>query len=183
MSLERVEELAGKTVNFHNVDISDAEALDKIFKLVSRLKSLFHEFKRSNFHLFFCFFQYRFDCVIHLAALKSVGDSCSLPLDYYRNNVAGTITLLEVNEEQDVVVVVKDGGVIINSPTVSCPSLSKGNEKPPSREIGLFVVGHCLRRAAIFARRRAARDWAAGHQSLRPHQVLYRRNIARSLHF
>jgi UDP-glucose 4-epimerase len=46
-----------------------------------------------------------------------------LPLDYYRNNVAGTITLLEVNEEQDVVVVVKDGGVIINSPTVSCPSL------------------------------------------------------------
>jgi AAA+ ATPase superfamily predicted ATPase len=56
VSLERVEELAGKTVNFHNVDISDAEALDKIFKLVSRLKSLFHEFKRSNFHLFFCFF-------------------------------------------------------------------------------------------------------------------------------
>lgn len=56
VSLERVEELAGKTVNFHNVDISDAEALDKIFKLVSRLKSLFHEFKRSNFHLFFFFF-------------------------------------------------------------------------------------------------------------------------------
>ncbi|EFX83336.1 hypothetical protein DAPPUDRAFT_315823 [Daphnia pulex] len=79
VSLERVEELAGKTVNFHNVDISDAEALDKIFKL------------------------YRFDCVIHLAALKSVGDSCSLPLDYYRNNVAGTITLLEVMKSHQVV--------------------------------------------------------------------------------
>ncbi len=52
-SLERVEELAGKTVDFHNVDISDVEALDKIFKLVSRWKSLFDECKRSRFHLFF----------------------------------------------------------------------------------------------------------------------------------
>nr|CAH0101447.1 unnamed protein product [Daphnia galeata] len=78
-SLERVEELSGKTVDFHNVDINDAESLDKIFKL------------------------YRFDCVIHLAALKSVGDSCSLPLDYYRNNVAGTVTLLEIMKKNQVV--------------------------------------------------------------------------------
>jgi hypothetical protein len=36
-SLERVEELSGKTVDFHNVDINDAESLDKIFKLVTNI--------------------------------------------------------------------------------------------------------------------------------------------------
>ena len=40
-SLERVEELSGKTVDFHNVDINDAESLDKIFKLVTNILSSF----------------------------------------------------------------------------------------------------------------------------------------------
>ncbi|KZS19294.1 UDP-glucose 4-epimerase [Daphnia magna] len=77
-SLQRVEELTGKAVAFHNIDISNGDALEKIFD------------------------SYRFDCVIHLAALKSVGDSCRLPLDYYRNNVAGTVTLLEVMKSHQV---------------------------------------------------------------------------------
>jgi UDP-glucose 4-epimerase len=34
--------------------------------------------------------------VIHFAALKAVGESVSMPLTYYRNNVGGTLTLLEV---------------------------------------------------------------------------------------
>jgi len=34
--------------------------------------------------------------VIHFAALKAVGESVSIPLTYYRNNVGGTLTLLEV---------------------------------------------------------------------------------------
>jgi UDP-glucose 4-epimerase len=34
--------------------------------------------------------------VIHFAALKAVGESVSMPITYYRNNVAGTLTLLEV---------------------------------------------------------------------------------------
>lgn len=34
--------------------------------------------------------------MIHFAALKAVGESVSVPLTYYRNNVGGTITLLEV---------------------------------------------------------------------------------------
>jgi hypothetical protein len=34
--------------------------------------------------------------VIHFAALKAVGESVSVPLTYYRNNVGGTVTLLEV---------------------------------------------------------------------------------------
>ena len=48
-------------------------------------------------HLLICFtLQHKIDCVIHFAALKAVGESVSMPLTYYRNNVGGTLTLLEV---------------------------------------------------------------------------------------
>jgi UDP-glucose 4-epimerase len=44
-----------------------------------------------------CFtLQHKINCVIHFAALKAVAESVSMPLTYYRNNVGGTITLLEV---------------------------------------------------------------------------------------
>ena len=41
-------------------------------------------------------------CVIHFAALKSVGESCKLPLKYYQNNVSGSINLMEVMIEYGV---------------------------------------------------------------------------------
>lgn len=41
-------------------------------------------------------FQNKIDCVIHFAALKSVGESCRIPLDYYQNNIGGSAILLEV---------------------------------------------------------------------------------------
>lgn len=37
-----------------------------------------------------------FDCVIHFAALKAVGESCKYPLKYYKNNITGSINLLDV---------------------------------------------------------------------------------------
>lgn len=40
--------------------------------------------------------QHQFDCVIHFAALKAVGESCQIPLTYYDNNVGGSVALLEV---------------------------------------------------------------------------------------
>jgi UDP-glucose 4-epimerase len=40
--------------------------------------------------------------VIHFAALKAVGESCQLPLAYYRNNVAGTLSLLEAMKKYNV---------------------------------------------------------------------------------
>lgn len=38
----------------------------------------------------------RFDCVIHFAGYKAVGESVEKPLEYYRNNFVGTVVLLEV---------------------------------------------------------------------------------------
>ncbi|XP_015607170.1 UDP-glucose 4-epimerase [Cephus cinctus] len=74
----RVEKLAGKKVNFINCDITDKDALNKVFK------------------------QYCFQCIIHFAALKAVGESCEIPLEYYKINVGGTLNLLEVMQENDV---------------------------------------------------------------------------------
>lgn len=70
-SLRRVEELTGKSVVFYDTDIRDRDGLAAIFK------------------------RHKIDCVAHFAALKAVGESCRLPLQYYQNNVSGTCTLLE----------------------------------------------------------------------------------------
>ena len=70
-ALRRVEELAGKSLTFHQVDLLDREGLDQVFA--------------SD----------RFDAVIHFAGLKAVGESVEIPLAYYRNNVTGTLNLLE----------------------------------------------------------------------------------------
>jgi hypothetical protein len=61
-SLERVEELSGKTVDFHNVDINDAESLDKIFKLVTNIL--------SSFFSSFGFEVDQNNCFIHLLSVS-----------------------------------------------------------------------------------------------------------------
>lgn len=77
-SLKRVQALTGKTVTFYPSDIRDVATLRKIFK------------------------KHKIDCVVHFAAMKAVGESCRLPLDYYQNNVSGTVTLLELMAEAGV---------------------------------------------------------------------------------
>jgi len=72
ISLQRVEELTGKSVQFHQVDLLNYENLDQIFT------------------------RNAFDAVIHCAGLKAVGESVGIPLVYYHNNVTGTLNLLEV---------------------------------------------------------------------------------------
>lgn len=72
-SLIRIEAITGrKLVNFYDADINDANILKEIFS------------------------KHYFSAVMHFSALKAVGESCKIPLKYYRNNVGGTITLLEV---------------------------------------------------------------------------------------
>lgn len=77
-SLRRVEKITGKKVKFYETDIRDREGTEKIF--------------REN----------KIDAVIHFAGLKAVGESCRIPLQYYENNIGGTVTLLEVMEKYNV---------------------------------------------------------------------------------
>lgn len=69
-SIRRVEKLTGKTVDFRQIDLLDAGAVDQIFA------------------------EGAFDAVIHFAGLKAVGESVEKPLMYYQNNVVGTLNLL-----------------------------------------------------------------------------------------
>jgi UDP-glucose 4-epimerase len=71
-SLKRVEKLTGKTIPFHKVDLLDKEGLSAVFEKSS------------------------IDAVIHFAGLKAVGESVTIPLHYYHNNVTGTLVLCEV---------------------------------------------------------------------------------------
>jgi len=70
-ALKRVEEMTGKSVTFVQLDILDAEGLEKLFTST------------------------KFDAVIHFAGLKAVGESVAKPLFYYENNIAGTTNLLK----------------------------------------------------------------------------------------
>eukprot|EP00965_Chrysotila_dentata_P195025 6176739-Pleurochrysis_carterae.AAC.1 len=69
--LRRVEELAGRSVTFHQVDIRDKAALADVFS------------------------KHRISAVVHFAGLKAVGESVAKPLLYYQVNVEGTLNLLE----------------------------------------------------------------------------------------
>ena len=73
--LSRIFEITGKQVEFYNVDIRNYDALDKVFE------------------------KHTFDCCIHFAGLKAVGESVSNPVMYYDNNVAGTINLLKISDK------------------------------------------------------------------------------------
>lgn len=77
-ALDRVREITGKVLTFYKADILDFEALDDIFAKED------------------------IDCVIHFAGLKAVGESVAKPLEYYKNNIAGTLTLCEVMRKYNV---------------------------------------------------------------------------------
>lgn len=77
-SIRRVEKLTGKKITFYEADILDKETMSAIFE------------------------KEKIDAVIHFAGLKAVGESCSIPLQYYKNNVSGSVTLLEVMKEHGV---------------------------------------------------------------------------------
>lgn len=77
-SLKRVEKITGKPVTFYEADILDREALNRIFEKES------------------------IESCIHFAGLKAVGESVRKPWEYYENNIAGTLTLVDVMRKHGV---------------------------------------------------------------------------------
>lgn len=76
--LDKIEEITGTKPKFHQVDLLDYEDLKSVF---------------DGAH---------FDSVIHFAGLKAIGESVEKPLEYYENNVGGTINLLKCMRETGV---------------------------------------------------------------------------------
>jgi len=77
-ALQRVQELADHALTFYQVDLLDLEALDAVFAPAP------------------------IDAVMHFAGLKAVGESVTLPLRYYQNNVVGTLNLCAVMAQHHV---------------------------------------------------------------------------------
>lgn len=94
-SLQRVEELTGKKVTFYPCDLVNYQQLDDIFNQV-KTTLFFKKLWFNENYIFIDWLQHKIDCVIHFAAMKSVGESMQVPFIYYKNNLVGTINLIEV---------------------------------------------------------------------------------------
>lgn len=71
-AVNRIEKITGKSVKFYEVDLLDREALENVFKAE------------------------KIDAVIHFAGYKAVGESVRKPIEYYHNNITGTLILCDV---------------------------------------------------------------------------------------
>ena len=76
--LDKIEEICGKRPGFYQINLLDYEKLDELFA------------------------KNKYDLVVHFAGLKAVGESVEKPLEYYENNVGGTINLLKCMKNHDV---------------------------------------------------------------------------------
>jgi len=111
--LDKFYKITNKTITFYPCDMNNADALRDVFS------------------------KHTIDKVIHLAALKSVRQSIDHPLDYYDNNVSGTITLLKVMNEFRVNTIVFSSTAAVYQPTESiitedsstCPISPYGHSK------------------------------------------------------
>ena len=77
--LDRIEKITGKRPEFIECDLLDMDLLDKVFSAHPEIES-----------------------VIHFAGLKAVGESCSIPLKYYHNNLTGTFNLVDCMQRHNV---------------------------------------------------------------------------------
>ncbi|WP_448246116.1 UDP-glucose 4-epimerase GalE [Thalassotalea agariperforans] len=76
--LDRIEAITGKRPTFIKADICDKAAMNAVF------------------------IEHDISAVVHFAGLKAVGESNTIPLSYYHNNVAGTVNLLQVMADHNV---------------------------------------------------------------------------------
>ena len=100
-SLKRVQELTGRTAAFVQADLLDPEALEAIFT------------------------EHSPEAVIHFAGLKAVGESVAKPLHYYRNNVAGTLNLLDAMDRHDVRTIVFSSSATVYGASEEVPLIEK----------------------------------------------------------
>ncbi len=97
-SLVRVEELAGKSLDFYKVDLLDSERLEQVFAANPEI-----------------------DGVIHFAGLKAVGESVTEPLLYYNNNIKATLNLCETMQRHDVKCIIFSSSATVYGDPASVP--------------------------------------------------------------
>jgi len=78
VALDRVQQLSGSALMFHETDLRDTRGLSRVFD------------------------ERAIDVVIHFEGLKAVGESVAHPLRYYHNNIAATVSLCTVMDQHDI---------------------------------------------------------------------------------
>lgn len=117
-SLKRVSKLINKDIEFVQGDIRDKETLEKTFS------------------------KYDIDSVIHFAGLKAVGESVEKPLEYYDNNVNGTLVLLEVMKKHNCKKIVFSSSATVYGDPQTTPikeSFPTGNTTNPYGRTKYFI--------------------------------------------
>ena len=95
--LRRVERITGKTLEYHEMDLLNRAALNELFDT------------------------HRFDCVLHFAGLKAVGESVQQPLRYYNNNLGTTIHLCQTMAAHGVKKILFSSSATVYSPNNTMP--------------------------------------------------------------
>jgi len=96
-SLARIQRITGKPLFFEAVDIRDKAGLGQIFA------------------------KHEIDTVMHFAGFKAVGESCQKPLDYYHNNVYGTMVLAQAMQEANVKQLIFSSSATVYGETTRIP--------------------------------------------------------------
>lgn len=107
--VDRITQITGTKPAFYNVDLLDKEALDSVFE------------------------KEKIDAVIHFAGLKAVGESVEKPIEYYHNNLTGTLHLVDCMRNHDVKnIIFSSSATVYGDPafipiTEECPKGSPTN--------------------------------------------------------
>ncbi|TWT03619.1 UDP-glucose 4-epimerase GalE [Planomicrobium sp. CPCC 101079] len=96
-AIRRIKELTGKDFPFHKVDLLNYESLHHIFS------------------------SYKLDAVMHFAGLKAVGESVDIPLEYYHNNITGTLNLCRLMKKFNVKKLVFSSSATVYGNTLKMP--------------------------------------------------------------
>lgn len=104
--LDRLNDITGKTIDFHKVDLLDYDDLDSVFN------------------------KYIFDCVIHFAAFKAVGESQEKPIEYYQNNIGGLINVLRCMRSHNVYKLVFSSSACVYGTPDECPIPESADVRP-----------------------------------------------------
>lgn len=109
--LERLKRISGQTPDFVQTDIRDGAAMAGVMG------------------------KFQPDVVLHFAALKAVGESCEDPLEYFHNNIGGTIVLLKAMRDAGVRQLVYSSSATVYGEPASCP-VSESTPRSASNPYG-----------------------------------------------
>lgn len=111
-ALDRVEEITGKKVTFYEADLLDQPAIDKIFD------------------------SEKIDAVIHFAGYKAVGESVEKPIEYYHNNMTGTLLLCDSMRKHGVKNIIFSSSATVYGDPVMIPITEECPKQNPTNPYG-----------------------------------------------